>query len=178
MPNNDLHYRFTSESVSDGHPDKLADRIADAVLDRCLTLDPNARVCCETMVANQLVVVAGELRLAPLGAFEALREEIEGIARAVLRDTGYHRSFPGIDPDQCKVITRIHRQCPPFGSGVDRSRDVPVPGEQGAVFGYACNPSHCGWIRTAPVGSGTDGSPPPCGRYSTSPWPASSAIWR
>ena len=98
-------YLFTSESVSDGHPDKLADRISDTVLDRCLALDPNAKVACETLLADDLVVVAGEFRLGPAGAFETVTSELDGIVRQVLRDTGYTANFPGIDPETCEVLT-------------------------------------------------------------------------
>ena len=92
-----LPYLFTSESVSDGHPDKLADRNSDTVLDRRLTLDPDAGVACETLLADDLVVVAGEFRLGPVGAFETVRSELDGIVRQLLHETGYSAGFPGID---------------------------------------------------------------------------------
>lgn len=100
-----LPYLFTSESVSDGHPDKLADRISDTVLDRRLTLDPDAGVACETLLADDLVIVAREFRLGPVGAFETVRSELDGIVRQLLHETGYSAGFPGIDPETCPALT-------------------------------------------------------------------------
>jgi S-adenosylmethionine synthetase len=136
MPNS---YLFTSESVSDGHPDKLADRISDTVLDRCLALDPRAKVACETLLADDLVVVAGEFRLAPEGAFEELKAGLDGLVRGLLRDTGYHAGFPGIDPETCEVLLRVHGQSPQLTKGVERADRVLGAGDQGLMFGYACD---------------------------------------
>ena len=133
------NYLFTSESVSDGHPDKLADRISDSVLDRCLTLDPNARVACETLLADDLVVVAGEFQLGPEGAFESLRGELDGIVRQLLRETGYSAGFPGIDPETCEVLLRVHGQSAQIAKGVERADGVIGAGDQGLMFGYACD---------------------------------------
>jgi S-adenosylmethionine synthetase len=130
---------FTSESVSDGHPDKLADRISDTVLDRCLALDPGAKVACETLLADTLVVVAGEFRLAPAGAFEEVRAGIDGIVRDVLRETGYRGSFPGIDPETCEVQVRVHGQSVQIARGVERADGILGAGDQGLMFGYACD---------------------------------------
>jgi S-adenosylmethionine synthetase len=130
---------FTSESVSDGHPDKLADRISDTVLDRCLALDPNAKVACEALLADNLVVVAGEFRLDPEGAFAQLQAELDRIIRQVLRDTGYHGGFPGIDPETCEVLLRVHGQSPQLTQGVARADGVLGAGDQGLMFGYACD---------------------------------------
>jgi len=132
-------YLFTSESVSDGHPDKLADRISDTVLDRCLTLDPNAKVACETLLADDLVVVAGEFRLGPAGAFETVTSELDGIVRQVLRETGYTANFPGIDPETCEVLTRVHGQSAQIAKGVEREDGILGAGDQGLMFGYACD---------------------------------------
>ena len=136
MPNS---YLFTSESVADGHPDKLADRISDTVLDRCLALDPNAKVACETLLADDLVVVAGEFRLAPEGAFEQLQAELDGLVRTLLRETGYHAGFPGIDPETCEVLLRVHGQSPQLTKGVERADGVLGAGDQGLMVGYACD---------------------------------------
>lgn len=132
-------YLFTSESVSDGHPDKLADRISDTVLDHCLTLDPNAKVACETLIADDLVVVAGEFRLAPAGAFEEVRAGLEEAVRRVLRETGYRSSFPGINPETCEVLNRVHGQSTQIAMGVERANGVIGAGDQGLMFGYACD---------------------------------------
>lgn len=132
-------YLFTSESVSDGHPDKLADRISDTVLDRCLTLDPNAKVACEILLADDLVVVAGEFRLGPAGAFDIVCSELDGMVRQLLRETGYHAGFPGIDPETCEVQVRVHGQSAQIAKGVERSDGVLGAGDQGLMFGYACD---------------------------------------
>ncbi len=132
-------YLFTSESVSDGHPDKLADRISDTVLDRCLSLDPNARVACETLLADNLVVVAGEFRLRSAEAFAQVRDELDGIVRGVLRQTGYNAHFRGIDPDTCEVLLWVHAQSAQIAGGVDRAPGVIGAGDQGLMFGYACD---------------------------------------
>ncbi len=92
-------YSFTSESVSEGHPDKLADRISDSVLDLFLSRDATAKVACETFIADGLVVIAGEFRTTPPELFDELKFQVEELARGVLRETGYAASFPGIDPD-------------------------------------------------------------------------------
>src|ERR1039458_7125458 len=91
---------FSSESVSEGHPDKLADRISDRILDAFLGLDPKARVACETMLADQFVVVAGEFKTANEDDFAAVRAEAEKLTRDVLRSTGYTTAESGIDPDR------------------------------------------------------------------------------
>src|SRR5690554_8159043 len=105
-------YLFTSESVSDGHPDKLADRISDAILDRCLEIEPMARVAIETLVAPHLVVVAGEIAFPTELRHDQVLEEIPSIVRCVLLDTGYSETFPGIDPDECETLVRVNHQSP------------------------------------------------------------------
>ncbi len=132
-------YLFTSESVSDGHPDKLADQISDAVLDRCLQLDAQARVACETLLSNGLVVLAGEFRLHPPGADRQIFAEVDGLVRDVLRSTGYHGGFPGINPDTCEVLVRLHAQSPEIAAGVDHADGTLGAGDQGLMFGYACD---------------------------------------
>jgi S-adenosylmethionine synthetase len=130
---------FTSESVSDGHPDKLADRISDAVLDHCLEIDPNAKVACECLLTDGLVVVAGEFRLAGKEGLEAVRGELEERVRQLLRDTGYHGGFPGIDPDRCEMLVRIHGQSTQIAKGIERGSGILGAGDQGLMFGYACD---------------------------------------
>ncbi|TVP82669.1 methionine adenosyltransferase [Thioalkalivibrio sp.] len=130
---------FTSESVSDGHPDKLADRISDSVLDRCLHLDRNAKVACETLLTEGLVVLAGEFRLDSEDGLRTVRGALDGLVRQLLRDTGYHAGFPGIDPETCEVLIRIHGQSAQIAKGVERADGVLGAGDQGLMFGYACD---------------------------------------
>ena len=111
---------FSSESVSEGHPDKLADRISDAVLDEFLRHDPAARVACETLLADQCVVVAGEFKTRRTETFRAVRERAVTIVSDVLRDAGYRDSATGIDPERCEIQVRFNGQsadintsCPP-----------------------------------------------------------------
>ena len=120
---------FTSESVTEGHPDKICDRISDAVLDEILSHDPNARVACETCTTTGMVLVMGEITT------HADYIDISRIARRVLRDIGYTDSDYGIDCDACAVMSTIDAQSPDIAMGVDRDG----AGDQGMVFGYACN---------------------------------------
>ena len=130
---------FSSESVSEGHPDKDADRISDRILDTFLERDPNARVACETLLADQLVVVAGEFKTKRAEDFQAVKETAETLVRQVLRDTGYRDSSTGIDPDRCEVQIRFNGQSEDINRGVDRSDGVLGAGDQGLMFGYACD---------------------------------------
>ena len=130
---------FSSESVSEGHPDKLADRISDRVLDAFLTLDPDARVACETLLADQCVVVAGEFRTRRLEDFQSVRESAVSLVRQVLQDAGYSQSETGIDPNRCEVQVRFNGQSQDINQGVDRSDGVLGAGDQGLMFGYACD---------------------------------------
>lgn len=130
---------FTSESVSEGHPDKLADQISDAILDRFLELDPHSRVACETLIADGLVVIAGEFRTRVPATFNQVLSEAERIARAVLRAAGYADAATGIDPDACQVMVRMNHQSLDINRGVDQADGVIGAGDQGLMFGYATN---------------------------------------
>jgi S-adenosylmethionine synthetase len=130
---------FSSESVSEGHPDKLADRISDAVLDEFLRHEPSARVACETLLADQCVVVAGEFKTRSPETFRAVRERAVTIVSGVLRDAGYRDSATGIDPERCEIQVRFNGQSADINQGVDREGGVIGAGDQGLMFGYACD---------------------------------------
>ena len=130
---------FTSESVAEGHPDKLADRIADALLDEFLRREPEARVACETLLADQCVVVAGEFRTRDADAFQQVREHTVPLVARVLKDAGYGTAATGIDPDRCEVQVRFNHQSPGIAQGVDRADGQIGAGDQGLMFGYACD---------------------------------------
>jgi len=121
-------YLFTSESVTEGHPDKISDQISDAVLDAALSADPTARVACETLVTTGLVVVAGEITT------DAVLDYSK-IAREMIREIGYTHSSYGFDCDTCAVLSALDRQSPDIAMGVDTGG----AGDQGLMFGYACN---------------------------------------
>ncbi len=128
-------YLFTSESVSEGHPDKVADQISDAILDAYLTLDPDARVACETFCTTDCVMVAGEITSTATGL------DIERIIRDTIRRIGYDRPELGFDADTCEIILRLHEQSPDISRGVSRSPADQFDqgaGDQGMMFGYAC----------------------------------------
>jgi S-adenosylmethionine synthetase len=130
---------FSSESVSEGHPDKLADRISDAVLDEFLRHDPSSRVACETLLADQCVVVAGEFKTRAPETFRAVREKAVTIVSDVLRDAGYRAGATGIDPERCEIQVRFNGQSADINQGVDREDGVIGAGDQGLMFGYACD---------------------------------------
>ncbi|MCW5886649.1 MAG: methionine adenosyltransferase [Anaerolineales bacterium] len=133
------HGLFTSESVSEGHPDKLADRISDAIVDAFLELDPHARVACEVVLADQHVLLAGEFKTWDAAVFEAVRSRAAEIARGVIRQTGYCDAATGIDPERCTVEVRFNGQSLDINRGVDRADGVLGAGDQGLMFGYACD---------------------------------------
>lgn len=130
---------FSSESVSEGHPDKLADRISDAVLDEFLRHDPSARVACETLLADQCVVVAGEFKTRSPETFRVVREQAVTIVSDVLRDAGYRDGGTGIDPERCEIQVRRNSQSADINQGVDREDGLIGAGDQGLIFGYACD---------------------------------------
>jgi len=132
-------YLFTSESVSRGHPDKVADQISDRILDAFLARDPDARVACETLVAARRVVVVGEFRTRDEAVFRDLEAAAEGLVRQTLGDIGYRDAFTGIDPRRCRVEIAFNHQAPEIGRGVDRADGEMGAGDQGLMFGYACD---------------------------------------
>ncbi len=121
-------YLFTSESVTEGHPDKIADQVSDAILDTILAADPTGRVACETLLTTGLIVLAGEITT-------TCQSNYSDVARETVREVGYTRAKYGFDADTCAVLSALHGQSPDIAMGVD-------PGgarDQGLMFGYACN---------------------------------------
>ncbi|HVD91406.1 MAG TPA: methionine adenosyltransferase [Vicinamibacterales bacterium] len=120
-------YHFTSESVTEGHPDKIADQISDSILDAILAQDPVGRVACETLVTTGLAIIAGEITTSCYVDFPK-------IVRETIRDVGYTRAKYGFDADTCAVLSSIHEQSPDIAQGVDPGG----AGDQGLMFGFAC----------------------------------------
>ena len=123
-------YLFTSESVTEGHPDKIADQISDSVLDAILAQDPTARVACETLVTTGLAIIAGEITTRCTFDFQA-------VVRETIKEIGYTRGKYGYDAETCAVLSSIHGQSPDIARGVDPGG----AGDQGLMFGYACTES-------------------------------------
>ena len=135
MSKNLRKHIFTSESVSEGHPDKVCDQISDAILDACLSEDAESRVACETLVTTDLVVVAGEITT-------RANIDYEKVIRKVLRDIGYTHDNIGFDANNCEIVTKIHSQSDDIAQGVDEGRGAELEqgaGDQGIMFGYASN---------------------------------------
>jgi S-adenosylmethionine synthetase len=131
MKNGDFY--FTSESVSEGHPDKMCDQISDAVLDALIGTDPLSRVACETLTKTGMVIVAGEITTNALVSYPDL-------VRSVVRDIGYTSSEMGFDADTCAVLVALDRQSPDIAMGVDSSTSKEQgAGDQGMMFGFACD---------------------------------------
>ena len=121
------HHLFTSESVTEGHPDKIADQVSDGIVDAVLAQDPHGRVACETLLTTGLVVIAGEITTSGSPDFTA-------VVRDTIREIGYNRAKFGFDADTCAVLSAIHGQSPDIARGVDPGG----AGDQGLMFGYAC----------------------------------------
>ena len=129
------NYIFTSESVSEGHPDKVADQISDAILDSILTQDPKARVACETLVTTGMAIIAGEITTSAW-------VDMPDVVRQTIREIGYNSSDMGFDWQSCAVITSIDKQSSDIAQGVDEGKGLDLDqgaGDQGLMFGYACD---------------------------------------
>ena len=128
-----MSYLFTSESVSEGHPDKVADQISDALIDNFLAFDPESKVACETLVTTGQVVLAGEVK-------SKTYLDVQKIARGVVNKIGYTKSEYMFDGNSCGVFSAIHEQSPDINQGVERKKkEDQGAGDQGMMFGYATN---------------------------------------
>ncbi len=128
-----MPYLFTSESVSEGHPDKVADQISDALIDHFLAFDPNSKVACETLVTTGQVILAGEVK-------STAYLDVQEITRSVIRKIGYTRSEYMFEANSCGILSAIHEQSPDINQGVDKNnKEDQGAGDQGMMFGYATN---------------------------------------
>jgi len=128
-----MAYLFTSESVSEGHPDKVADQISDALIDNFLAFDPESKVACETLVTTGQVILAGEVK-------SNTYLDVQTIAREVIKKIGYTKSEYMFEANSCGVLSAIHEQSADINQGVDRaSKEEQGAGDQGMMFGYATN---------------------------------------
>src|ERR1700760_1852749 len=126
-----MPYLFTSESVSEGHPDKIADQISDALIDNFLAFDEDSKVACETLVTTGQVVLAGEVR-------SKAYLDVQEIARSVIRKIGYTKSEYMFEADSCGILSAIHEQSADINQGVERKKpEEQGAGDQGMMFGYA-----------------------------------------
>jgi len=130
-----MSYLFTSESVSEGHPDKIADQISDAIIDEFLRYDSSAKVACETFVTTGLVVVGGEIKTTPEVKGKV---DVQSVVRRVISEIGYNKSEYQFDAISCGILNTLHEQSADINRGVDRGNDEEQgAGDQGMMFGYA-----------------------------------------